>query len=112
MAGQGPVSRDEPPAGGFVAARRQLLYSRRFARSLVNEFGRASAYLALFSQIGITFFVATVAGVLLGWWIDQQLGTLPIFAVIGSLAGFGLGGLAVARLIRRFLERFEQPNKP
>jgi F0F1-type ATP synthase assembly protein I len=63
-------------------------------------------YLALFSEIGVTFFVGTVAGVLAGWWIDQQLGTLPLFAVGGALAGFGLSGFAVARLIKRFLSRF------
>ncbi len=51
--------------------------------------------------------MATIAGVLAGWWIDQQLGTLPIFAVGRALAGFGLGGLAVARLITRFLARFD-----
>jgi ATP synthase protein I len=45
--------------------------------------------------------------VLVGYWVDQQLGTLPIFVVIGLLLGFGAGGLAVARLIRRFLARFE-----
>lgn len=65
------------------------------------------AYLALFSEIGITFFVGTIAGVLAGWWIDQQLQTLPIFAVGGALAGFGLSGLAVASLIKRFLARFD-----
>ena len=64
------------------------------------------AYLALFSEIGVTFFVGTMAGVLAGWWIDQQLGTLPLFAVGGALAGFGLSSLAVMRLIRRFLARF------
>ncbi len=69
-----------------------------------SDFG---AYAALFSEIGITFFVGTLAGVLAGWWIDQQLGTLPVFAVGGALAGFGLGGLAVAKLISRFLARFD-----
>jgi F0F1-type ATP synthase assembly protein I len=63
-------------------------------------------YLALFSEIGATFFVGTIAGVLAGWWIDQQLGTLPVFAVGGALAGFGLSSVAVARLIKRFLARF------
>jgi F0F1-type ATP synthase assembly protein I len=65
------------------------------------------AYAVLFSEIGVTFFVGTLTGVLAGWWIDQQLGTLPVFAVGGALAGFGLGGLAVAKLISRFLARFD-----
>jgi F0F1-type ATP synthase assembly protein I len=63
-------------------------------------------YLVLFSEIGVTFFVGTIVGVLAGWWIDQQLGTLPIFSVGGALAGFGLSSVAVARLIKRFLARF------
>lgn len=63
-------------------------------------------YLVLFSEIGVTFFVGTIAGVLAGWWIDQQVGTLPVFAVAGALAGFGVSSLAVVRLIRRFLARF------
>jgi F0F1-type ATP synthase assembly protein I len=71
---------------------------------MFNGFG---VYVVLFSEIGITFFVGTIAGVLAGWWIDQQLHTLPVFAVGGALAGFGLSGLAVARLIRRFLARFD-----
>ncbi len=63
-------------------------------------------YLALFSEIGVMYFVGTMVGVLAGWWIDQQLGTLPVFAVGGALAGFGLSSLAVIRLIKRFLARF------
>jgi ATP synthase protein I len=73
----------------------------------VNEFGRASAYLVLFSEIALILLTTTIIGVLVGYWVDQQLGTLPIFVVIGLLLGFGAGGLAVARLIRRFLARFE-----
>jgi F0F1-type ATP synthase assembly protein I len=63
-------------------------------------------YLALFSEIGVLYFVGTMVGVLAGWWIDQQLGTLPVFAVGGALAGFGVSSLAVIRLIKRFLARF------
>jgi ATP synthase protein I len=73
----------------------------------VNDFGRASAYLALFSEIALILLTTTIVGVLVGYWVDQQLGTLPIFVVMGLLLGFGAGGLAVARLIRRFLARFE-----
>lgn len=74
----------------------------------VNEFGRASAYLALFSEIAIILLVTTLLGVLSGYWLDQRLGTLPLLAVAGMLAGFGLGGVAVYRLIVRFLARFDQ----
>jgi F0F1-type ATP synthase assembly protein I len=75
----------------------------------VNEFGRASAYLALFSEIALILLVTTLIGVGIGYWIDQSLKTLPIFVVLGLLVGFGAGGLAVARLIGRFLRSFDRP---
>lgn len=73
----------------------------------MNEFGRLGAYLALFSEIGITLLVTTLIGVLAGYWLDRQLATLPIFLVVGMLLGFGGGGYAVYRLINRFLARYE-----
>ncbi len=73
----------------------------------MNDFGRTSAYLALFSEIAIVLLVTTLIGVLSGYWLDQRLGTVPLLAVAGMLAGFGLGGLGVYRLVVRFLGRFE-----
>jgi len=73
----------------------------------MNDLGRATAYLALFSEIAIVLLVTTLLGVLSGYWLDQRLGTLPILSVAGMLAAFGLGGLGVYRLIVRFLARFE-----
>ena len=73
----------------------------------MNDPGRASAYLALFSEIAIILLVTTLIGAFAGYWLDQRLGTLPIFALVGTLAGFGLGGVGVHRLIVRFLARFE-----
>jgi len=65
------------------------------------------AYLALFSEIGLSLFVTTLAGALAGYWVDQQLGTLPIFLVVGFLAGAGLGTVGIYRLLTRFLKRFD-----
>lgn len=73
----------------------------------MNEFGRLGAYLALFSEIGVTLMVTTLVGVLAGYWLDQKLATLPIFVVVGMLLGFGGGGYGVYRLINRFLARYE-----
>jgi F0F1-type ATP synthase assembly protein I len=74
----------------------------------VNDLGRAGAYLALFSEIAIVLLVTTLFGVLLGYWIDERVNTLPIFVVAGLLLGFGAGGLAVKRLITRFLASFDR----
>lgn len=73
----------------------------------MNDFGRASAYLALFSEIALILLTTTLIGVLVGYWADQRLGSLPIFVLVGLLLGFAAGGLAVKRLIDRFLARFD-----
>ena len=68
------------------------------------EPGRGAAYAILFSEIGISLLVTTLVGVLAGYWIDQQLGTVPIFAMVGFLAGAGSGALLIYRLVSRFLK--------
>jgi hypothetical protein len=72
----------------------------------VNEPGHLGAYLALFTEIGLVLLVTILACVLAGYWLDERLGTLPIFAMLGLFAGLTIGGLAVYRLITRFLARF------
>lgn len=71
------------------------------------EPGRVGAYLALFSEIGLVFLVTTLAGVLVGYWVDRQVGTLPVFVLVGLAAGMGAGAVAVRRLINRFLASFD-----
>ena len=68
------------------------------------EPGRGAAYAILFSEIGVSLLVTTLVGVLAGYWIDQQLGTVPIFAMVGFLAGDGSGALLIYRLVSRFLK--------
>ena len=63
-------------------------------------------YLALFSEIGLLLLVTTLAGVAAGYWVDQRLGTLPVFVLVGFLAGAGAGTVGIWRLISRFLARF------
>jgi F0F1-type ATP synthase assembly protein I len=72
----------------------------------MNQLGQTGAYLALFSEIGLVLLVTTLAGVLAGYWVDTQLGTLPIFLVVGFLGGAGMGALAIYRLITRFLAKY------
>ena len=68
------------------------------------EPGRGGAYAVLFSEIGISLLVTTLIGVLVGRWADQQLGTLPVFVIIGFLIGAGSGTVMIYRLVTRFLE--------
>ncbi|HEX5466904.1 MAG TPA: AtpZ/AtpI family protein [Candidatus Limnocylindrales bacterium] len=72
----------------------------------MKDWGRAGAYVALFSEIAAIFLITTLVGLTIGWWVDRQLATLPIFLLVGALGGFGIGGVGVARLIDRFLARY------
>ena len=71
------------------------------------EPGRGFGYLVLFSEIGISLLVTTLIGVLVGYQIDERLGTLPVFLIVGFLIGAGAGTLMIARLISRFLKTFD-----
>lgn len=67
------------------------------------EPGRGWAYAVLFSEIGISLLVTTLIGVLVGSWADKHLGTLPVFVLVGFLAGAGAGTMMIYRLVTRFL---------
>ncbi len=73
----------------------------------MKDIGRAGVYLALFSEIGVVLLTTILGGVLAGAWIDQQLHTRPVLALLGALLGLASGGVVVIRLINRFLTRFE-----
>ena len=71
------------------------------------EPGRGGAYAVLFSEIGLSLLVTTLVGVGIGYWADTQLGTIPIFVLVGFFAGAGAGTLMIYRLIMRFLKSTE-----
>ena len=72
------------------------------------EPGRGWAYAALFSEIGISLLVTTLVGVLVGHWVDEQLGmTVPIFVIVGFLLGAGSGTVMIYRLVSRFLKTID-----
>jgi ATP synthase protein I len=72
----------------------------------LSDLPRLGGYLALFTEIGLVLFVTTIVGALAGHWLDEQLGTNPLFVLVGFLAGAGMGAVADYRLIIRFLARF------
>jgi len=73
----------------------------------MNGLGPVGAYVALFFEIGLVLLVTVLAGVLGGYWLDQRLQTVPIFALAGLFVGLAVGARAVWRLITRFLASFE-----
>jgi F0F1-type ATP synthase assembly protein I len=83
------------------------------AVGLTTGIGRG-AYLALFSQIGISLLVLNLGGALLGHWMDGQLNSGPLFLVLGFVGGFVAGAVIAARLVRRtlrLLDRFDAAAK-
>jgi ATP synthase protein I len=73
----------------------------------VIEPGKGGAYAVLFSEIGISLLITTLVGVLVGRWVDEQLGSLPIFLIVGFLIGAGSGTVMISRLVSRFLKTIE-----
>ena len=71
------------------------------------EPGRGWAYAVLFSEIGASLLVTTLLGVLAGRWVDQQLGSLPVFVIVGFLLGAGSGTGMIYRLVSRFLKTIQ-----
>jgi ATP synthase protein I len=71
------------------------------------EPGKGGAYAVLFSEIGISLLITTLVGVLVGRWADEQLGSLPVFLIVGFLIGAGSGTVMIYRLVSRFLKTLE-----
>jgi len=76
------------------------------------EPGRSGAYVALFSEIGFILLVTTLAGVGIGYWVDMNLATRPIFIMVGLFAGMAIGARGVWILIKRFLATFDDSPGP
>lgn len=73
---------------------------------LMSDIGKG-AYLALFSQIGISLLIANLGGALLGHWIDGQFNSGPVFLILGFVGGFVAGAVAAARLVQRTLRHLD-----
>ena len=77
----------------------------------MNDLGKTSAFVALFSEIGFVLLIAVLGGVLGGYWLDQRLGTVPLFVLVGFAAGTVGGGVACWRLITRFVAQMDEADK-
>lgn len=60
----------------------------------------SSSSMGIGMRIGIELIVATLAGVALGWFIDQKLNTKPIFMLAFSVLGFTAGVMDVLRILK------------
>ena len=55
-----------------------------------------------FASLGIMNALCWLGGMAAGWFVDQALGTLPVFLVIGLVLGIGSGVLASRTEWKRF----------
>jgi F0F1-type ATP synthase assembly protein I len=65
--------------------------------------GKPTLSVFTFAEIGSMNAVALLAGFGLGWLVDAQLGTIPIFIFVGLFVGAACGVYATYRRIRRYL---------
>ncbi len=77
----------------------------------MNGLGKASGYLALFSEFGFVLLFTVLVGTLAGYWLDQRLGTTPIFVVVGFAIGGSSGAIGCWRLMARFLRKLDDEDR-
>lgn len=66
-----------------------------------GEFRDLVYYFGLVSQLGLTIVFSTLAGILIGIFLDKELRTSPFFVIIFTLIGI-LGGIySVYKQIRQ-----------
>jgi len=78
----------------------------------MNDPGKGSGYgyIALFSEIGFVLLFTVLAGIFAGYWLDQRLGTVPIFVLIGFAIGGSSGAIACWKLMARFLAGLDESS--
>jgi len=77
----------------------------------MNDPEKASGYIALFSEIGFILLFTVLAGILAGYWLDQRLGTVPVFVLIGFAVGGSGGAIGCWRLMARFLAKLDDSDR-
>ncbi len=87
-----------------------MLHSGAPVGSEMNDLGKSATYVVLFSEIGAVLLVTVLAGVLGGYWLDQRLGTVPLFVLVGFGLGCASGAIGCWRLISRFLAQLDEED--
>ncbi len=55
-----------------------------------------------FAGLGLMNAICLAAGLAGGWFLDQALGTLPLFLFVGLILGVAAGVMATRSEIKRF----------
>jgi F0F1-type ATP synthase assembly protein I len=54
-----------------------------------------------FAQLGMIGAVCLLGGGALGWFVDSEIGTLPLFLFVGLLVGAALGAVLTWREVSK-----------
>ena len=71
-----------------------------------------SPLLGLVTQVGLMIVAGIIVGLLLGLWIDDQLGSRPLFTLVLSLVGTVAGSFSAVRVVTKTFEQAIQTNNP
>jgi ATP synthase protein I len=65
-----------------------------------------------FRLTGIGFYIAAciLIGILVGLWLDNKLGTTPLFILLGVLVGLALALFGVYRMVRPLMDKRDKGN--
>jgi F0F1-type ATP synthase assembly protein I len=73
--------------------------------------GKTPAFVALFSEIAFVLLFTVLAGILTGYWIDQHLGVIPVFTLVGFAIGGVSGAIGCWRLMARYLKSLDEQDR-
>ena len=77
----------------------------------MNDPVKSSGYIALFGELAFVLLFMVLAGLLAGYWLDQRLGTNPIFVLVGFAIGGTSGAIGSWRLMVRFLKSLDEQDR-
>ena len=72
-------------------------------RGLWSTVSRRPPGVLEFAQLGMMGALCLLGGGALGWFVDSQAGTLPLFLLLGLMAGAALGGFTAWREVKKYL---------
>ena len=75
-------------SGGYVSAAffcygDKVSMGKREKPKVLSSYAESSRYMGM----GIHFALTTLLGAGGGWWLDRSIATLPLFTLVGLLAG-------------------------
>ena len=62
---------------------------------------------AQYTHLGLTLVMVVLGGFFGGYWIDNKINTMPLFAIIGAFTGASAGIFSLIRTLNRMRDEME-----